>query len=227
MIDSHPALAIAIRTPLFPGMCLGICILVVYGEKYLKRPDIQAEFLRVHYFPPGVSTALAYEVMGQGQETFPIDCDVIAEIFLVNAAEHEVTIRKFSAEVLIPHPWLFRISQWMSAKFPKRRIKLSENTNLDQYTLKTEKTDASGSTQTVYQGLADLLERLRKTPMKRGIGYTGWIGFTAQNMDRKEAQRVQIRIKAVDALGYTHPVRTKDDNSFEENEHAPKLIPPL
>ena len=58
---AHPSIASTVHGPTFPLLCLGICILVVYGEHYLRLPDIKGVLLNSQSIP-NLSTATMQDV---------------------------------------------------------------------------------------------------------------------------------------------------------------------
>jgi len=229
LLAAHPILErYTLKGPFFPLICLGLCFIVVFADRYLKRPDIHAEYVCLELIPR--TGLLPIQMLDEafkigGRNSYEINVDVMIEVYLVNQSEHEVTIREFSGEMLLQYPRLSRFPR-ISAYFPKRRIKLLLAKDFPAYRIKKEQIDAHGNSQTKYAGLVDFQNEMAKVPLKRGVGYQGWVGFNAPNVDRKELNYVQLRLCVKDALGNYYPVVVKG-GTIAPKENEPILIPPL
>ncbi|GEM_PF-7072474 len=193
------------------------CLVIIYGDKYLSWPDIRAEILRVELHPklglvPVKMMDEIYKIVGN--DTYSIDCDLMAEVFLVNYSETDVTIRDFVGTI----------------KVKSKKVALLRAEDFSRYTLKTvKKTHEQGfaNVQTTYTPLGDLIQQLTGTPLRKGIGHQGWLGFTAKGLDRKEAEKVKFDLYVVDALGHRHPIRVKKSKIPATTEDVPVLVGPV
>lgn len=214
MLEAHPVFALIVRGPIFPLACLVACLVVVYGERYLKWPDIRAEVLRVELHPK--FGLVPVEMMDQvqkiaGRETYDIDCDLMLEVFLVNHSETEVTIRNFSGDI----------------KTKTKKIQLVQAEDFARYTLVTKnKMKGVTNVQTSYSPLPDLMQGLAGIPLRKGIGHQGWLGFTVKGIDRKEAEMVKFDLRVVDALGHQHPITSKKKKHPASSNDVPVLVGP-
>ncbi len=230
LIAHHPAVAATLKGPYLPLMCLGVCLLIVYGEKYLKLPDLRAEYLRVEVVPEigGLSVPLFDEIFTkiQKRETYDLNADILVEIYLVNHSEYEVTVRSFAAELYIQRSWLVRFPR-ISSVFPKKKIVLTKAKQLAEYKLKSDEMNSNGAMQATYEGVDDLESILRGVPLTRGVGYQGWLGFTGTKIDRHDFDNTQIKIIVKDALDNNHPVLARNKDVGTVREYEKELVPPL
>jgi hypothetical protein len=191
--------------------------MIIYGEKYLKWPDIWAEILRIELHPKfGLVPVKMMDEIHKiaGRETYDIDCDLMAEVFLANHSETEVTIRDFGGYI----------------KTKSKKIRLVRADDFSKYTLKIDsKAQHQGfaTVQTSYTPLQDLIQGLAGVPLRKGIGHQGWLGFTVKSVDRKEADTAKFDLHVVDALGHKHPIRSNRAKVPASTEDVPVLVGPI
>jgi hypothetical protein len=222
IMAAHPLVEHGLKGPLAPLICLVLCFVVVYGEKFLKRPDLKGEYLRFE-FRPKINSLKFGDVE---RDNYLLDADMLLKLFIVNHSEHAVAIRDFKGQINIMRKQLVKWPK-IAKFFPKRKIVLDKTSDLGSYSLKIEKEGQDGQVQTTYQGLTDLVTDLHQVPLERGIPYEGWIGFTVRQVDRKELSDLQIKVTVRDALDNMHNVNVRDKKVEQVIEHEEVLIPPL
>lgn len=214
----HPRVAALLRGPWLSVICLIVCLLTAYGREYLMWPEIHAEILRVELHPKLglVPVGMMDELQrAAGKDSYAIDCDLMAEVYLVNVSQTAVTIRDFVGSFSVKS---------------RRNVPFAKAKDFGGYTLKLEdKIHHPGSFSTVettYTPLKSLVRETEGVALLKGVGYRGWLGFTAAGVDRKEAEQVKFNLHIVDALGHKHPIIAKKARA-RANEDAPTLIGPI
>jgi hypothetical protein len=222
IMTAHPLIEHAMKGPLAPLISLLLCFVVVYAEKFLKRPDIKGEYLRFECRPK-----LGSVKFGDAErENYSVDADMLLKVYVVNHSEHAVAIRKFKGKLYVMRKWLVKWPK-IAKYLPKRTIIMEKSADLEQYSLKSEKVGQDGNVQTTYQHISDLASELHQVPLERGIPHEGWIGFTVRQIDRKDLLDLQIKVTVVDALDNIHKVNLKDKRVEQTIQHEEVLIPPL
>lgn len=216
-LAAHPYLALVVRGPLFPLICVLACVVIIYGERYLRISDIRAEIIRIELHPKlGLVPVKMMDEIHRiaGSETYNLTCDLMVEIFLVNHSDSTVTIRSFGGSI----------------KTKSKTILLVPAEDFAKYTLKIERKNRSSgfqSTETCYEPLLDLNHKLHGIALHRGVGYQGWLGFTANELDRKEAEAVKFNLYVLDSLGNRHRIRSTKSKASEPDGNLPELVGPI
>lgn len=211
VINSHPRLALIIRGPFFPILCLGACILIVYGERYLKLPDIRATYLVLKFIPrTGIGgLGLLDEVNAKvlGTPNYKLDCDVLVEVYMVNHSDAPVTIKEFKG-ALFPDRSVIRVWRWRWER--GRGIALLHNPHTSEFQTEVYVPRGPkrvfGHIETNYAELKSLCAELEGVPLLRGHGHRGWLRFEAKDLNREDAENVDVKLVAVDAFDGEHTV---------------------
>src|SRR5262249_37351173 len=101
----HPSLRPIITGPSFPLLCLGLCMLSVYGQEWLKQPVIVARFINSRIVPNLHSVTLRdvfdSEAKRPGWDERPLDWWWFVEVKLVNDSESQVTVEDLVTRVRV------------------------------------------------------------------------------------------------------------------------------
>jgi hypothetical protein len=222
MLAAHPALSAVLYGPMFPLLCLGVCILVVYGREYLKLPDIHVEAERVQYMAPDLGGIIPLSVADQINRTqdYDLHIDTLVRIYVSNASERPVVIRRFEGTLIFRKGKRFEI--------PKK-YSISQSNNFVGYTTKKDTpVSRRGVTEieTIYSEVRSLADVINNVPLANGAGYDGWIKMEAKNVKRKDMigrTMSQIALRVVDTSGKKYRVSLKD----KQSEDTEEVIPPV
>jgi hypothetical protein len=223
MLAAHPALAAIFHGPMFPLLCLGVCILVVYGREYLKLPDIHVEAERIQFMAPDLGGIIPLSVADQINRTqdYELRIDTLVRIYISNASERPVVIRHFEGTLILRKGKRFEI--------PKKYGMSQSNNFVGYRTKKDTPVSRKGVTdiETIYsdevRSLADVINNVQ---LANGIGYDGWIKMEAKNVKRKhfiDRTVSQIALRVVDTAGKKYRVSLKD----KQSEDTEEVIPPF
>jgi hypothetical protein len=151
-----------------------------------KDPVLNAYFVRSHLMPRSALQDFVDQVLKlAGREEHKIECDFLDEVFLVNTTENEVTIKTFVGEVQTEEGWK----------------KLKRLDDLNDYKIQTGEDFRSPK-----KDLVSLAKIVESVPLKRGVGYRGWLRFEFAVSNKNRQKTFHNRVTIIDALGGEHVV---------------------
>jgi hypothetical protein len=205
----HPLLNAVVRGPIFPLLLAGVCLLSVYGEKFLKQPDLKSRFIRIRLYPRVgiVGLLMMDEIMEKvlKKKTYGYDCDLLVELSIVNESDTPVTIDGFDVELLDD----------------KRVIPTREINDVSTFRLDFGEVTVREKGRSVLRNhrepLNDLKSELRGIPLTKGIGHKGWIRFEVKDFDRTKMETAKLKLCVVDAFESRHPVTIKKGTALDSS----------
>ncbi len=214
LMTANPVLSSFLHSPLFPLLLFAAIVFVIKAENYNTDPQLKAKYLRLEMQPTTVlSLKMLDEVMAlHGKTTYKIECDVLAEIYVVNESDTEVTLEDVRASLFIrrhkriPKTW-----------FPKKTVPLALAKGFGQYSLKK---DNGGSLE--YSHPISLF--VPDQPLRKGLPRRGWLILRTDQLQKSEAEGdVEIKVRLIDSLGHSHEVESIAGR-IESPEDSPKIF---
>ena len=207
---AHPEIAALTHGPTFPLFCLGVCFASVYGERYLKMPDIRAIYLNCR-LNPDLSTATLQDAFNTeaktpGWDEKEIGWHCLFDVRLANHSETPVTIEEMEAIVRVGgNKWLRKIFP-----FARKKIRLKLIKDLSAFKAGPHE-DNPG-----YTPLDCLLPKIKGVPLEKGVGYRGWLGFKGRATQGELFDHPVIDVTLIDALEAKHKlIYRKDEKSWD------------
>lgn len=212
---AHPHLSALFHGPMLPLFCLGACLAAVYGERYLKLPDIRAVYLNSR-LNPDLSTATLQdafdtEAKKSGWDKKEIGWHWLIEVRLSNHSETPATIEEIEAIVRVGG------NKWIRWIFPfvRKTIRMKPIKDLTKF--KASPHDDSRE----YTPLDGLLPKIKGTPLSKGVGYRGWMGFSGRATQGEMLDKPTLDVLLIDALDVTHKLLyRKDEESWDTSYHV-------
>jgi hypothetical protein len=143
---------------IFGGDIPGVDVIEGRGDAASR---LDAKFLHIRFLPrlDTMPMSMLDGVMKLvGRESYKIDCDVLAEVYLVNTTDTPLTIQGFRAQVKIGDTE-YRVKEVRSLADWQLMVE-TKDSHLGYTTLKAE-----------YRDLASLMANIANNPLTKGIGY--------------------------------------------------------
>lgn len=201
-VEAHPFLQSIVRGPTFPLLCLGVVVLVIAGDKYLKQPYIVAVYTNVKIIPDlhnvTMKTMMDEEQKNPGWDLHDLKWYWLVELKMVNESEHAVTIDEEEAILRIgANKWIRKVP------FIRKQQKMISVSSTSEF-------QASPN----WSNLESLLDKIKDKPLTRGVKYRGWLGFEVV-ANRRDINNSEIDIWLIDALENRHQlIYRKDDKKW-------------
>jgi hypothetical protein len=191
-------------------LCLGVCILTVYGTEYLKLPKIVARFTNARTLPNLHSATMRdlfeTEAKTPGWDKREFDWDWFIEIKVANDSETPVTIEDVK--------YRLRVGKEI------KTATLSDD--LDSFLI-DKGYDATLTPRGVggherYIELESFMRTIRKQPIEKGRGgYRGWMHFKVEKVSQGDINRAKLAVWLIDELDrkYTVDYKKGDDQRWD------------
>jgi hypothetical protein len=199
VLIAHPHIDAIVRGPAFPLICLILCVAVVKSQEYFSSPDIRVKCLRAYLQAKvGQVSGNSFDGLLKHIKDVPpkIDYDLVLSLEMVNRSE-SATLKPFDGYVVVDGT----------------RIPLKPCPDFKNYSIRVDRRNyrpnGSHETESQYTPLSNLWEKIGSSPLERGVEFKGWIGFRVEDLDRRNAHRIKLKLWAVDAFGGRHSVNIK------------------
>lgn len=203
VIDTHPHIAVVVRTrfALLPLLVIGL--LVLYAERKLKQPRLVARLINSRFVPDIHTTTIGDVFDTQekkaGWDEKKLNWRWLAEVQVANDADTPATIEGIETRA------------WIRRRLWQRNVKVSakHDPNTDDYRMDFGHDEQGGDRPfqgTQYRKVDNLIEKTRNVPLTRGIGYRGWLRIDISQVSQRDAKDLKVDIWLVDALQNRHKV---------------------
>lgn len=211
-MTAHPIFANLIHGPFFPMLCLAVCLVAVYGERYLKSPEIRGFYLnsRLNHDLSTVTMRDVFDTEERrpGWDEKEIGWHWIIEVRLSNHSDYPVTVEEVEATVKVGG------QKWLRKIFPflRKTIRMKPIKDVSQFQSSPHE-DNPGYTQ-----LDGLLQKIKGIPLTRGVGYRGWMAFSCRATQGEMIDHPTLDVFLVDALDVKHTlIYRRDEKSWDKS----------
>jgi hypothetical protein len=206
----HPIMASIVRGPTFPLLCLGVAILMVYGERYLKLPSVMARYTNSRINPNLATTPMQIvvdtETKKPGWDKQDIDWYWLIEVRLANESETPITVEDIEGKVRVGG------NKWLRWLFPITRKYLPVKHVRDVTKFSTTPHEGHPG----YEPLSGLLQNIKGVPLTKGIGHRGWLCFALRANQQEMHDKPSLDVWLIDALYGRHRlIYKKDDKAWD------------
>ena len=204
----HPWLNAVVRGPIFPLLLTAVCLLSVYGEQFIKQPDLKSRFIRIRLYPRVGLAGL--QMMDELMEkvfkkpNYGYDCDILVELSIVNESDTAVTVDSF--EIELTHE---------NEVIPAKEINDVSTFQL-QFKDVTQRENSRTVVKDKREPLKDLRAELQGEPLSKGFGRKGWVRFEVKDFDRKKMETAKLKLWVVDAFELRHPVTIRKGKALDD-----------
>lgn len=207
IMADHPPIASIVRSPTFPLLCLGVALLAVYGDKYLKLPSVIARYTNSRIIPDLRTTTWKVifdsDSKTPGWDLHEINWFWLVEVRLANESDTAITVEDVEVRVRVGG------NKWLRGLFPFLRRTIPSKLVRDVGKFHT----APHGEQTDYKKVDGLVGKLQGMPLEKGHGHRGWICVSLKTNQRHMLDRPLLDIWLIDALYGRHALDYKKDDA--------------
>ncbi len=216
---AYPKFARLIHGPVFPLLCLCVCIAAVYGEKHLRLPLIKARLVNCKLAPRlrtfSIGAVFDEQDKKPGWDLHKGTWDWFLEVLVTNESETPTTIEEIRFE-------LRKVRKFLGVKLPswvpgKELFSCKHLTDFSEHCIHRSVLDLYDNPDSA---IPSLMKEINEVPLTTGIGHRGWLHFEIPKITRRDMNNSEIDVWLVDALEQAHRVTYKRgadrnwDNSF-------------
>jgi hypothetical protein len=210
---SHPAIAVVLRGPLFPLLCLGVALLAVYGKEYLKLPSVMARYINSRTIPnlKSVTVKMLFDTESKapGWDLQEAEWYWLIEVRLANESETPITVEDIEGRVRVGgNKWI----RWFLPAFTRKTLSVKHVKDATQFS------SSPHDGQPKYEHLSGLFQNIKGLPLTKGVGHTGWICFLLKANQRELSDHPVMDVWLIDALYGKHRlIYKKDEKNWDKS----------